>query len=492
MDVFLQQEIPPEYTGDITQQPNVTADSYHRYKEDVAMAATLKLQVYRFSVSWPRVLPEGDTSKINQDGVNYYNNLINELIKNNIQPMITMNHFDYPLATLKKTGGWANKAIVPAFREYADFLFKTFGDRVRLWTTINEANYYCMNFALLPVPGLYTPQVGDDYKCVHHTILAHMEAYRVYEEKYRKTQGGKIGAAALTLWCRPNSTAYEDIQAAERGNLFALGSIYHPVVYGDYPTALKERRVAHYSALEGRSSSRLPSFTDEERARLKGSADFLCFNAYMGTTVADGTKQPRPAGGGTIQSDRDAAEVASDTRPGHFGDLFMRANPWVLRDAPLWIRDNYNNTPLFITENGWADERGKADPKSDPLDDEPRVGYHSVYLQELIRVATEENVNVMGYLVWSLIDAFEWTAGYTRKFGLVHVDYENGSLNRTIKKSAWFFQELGTNRRVPKVPFTFVPGSSTGAGSKAIPMHYAMPFLFVFGLSCLHGLEINI
>ncbi|XP_052131873.1 myrosinase 1-like, partial [Frankliniella occidentalis] len=250
---------------------------------------------------------------------------------------------------------------------------------VRLWTTINEANYYCMNFALLPVPGLYEPQVGDDYKCVHHTILAHMEAYRVYEEKYRKLQGG---------------------EAAERGNLFALGSIYHPVVHGDYPAALKER-VAHYSALEGRPS-RLPSFTDEERARLKGSADFLCFNAYMGTSVAD--------------------------------------------DAPLWIRDNFNNTPFFITENGWGDERTDADP----LDDEPRVGYHSVYLQELIRVATEENVNVMGYLAWSMIDTFEWTASFWRKFGLVHVDYENGSLNRILKKSAWFFQEIGTNRRVPK------------------------------------------
>ncbi|KAE8742663.1 lactase-phlorizin hydrolase-like [Frankliniella occidentalis] len=467
MDVFLQHEMPPPYAD--MKQPNVTADSYHRYKDDVAMAAALKLQVYRFSVSWPRVLPEGDTSVINQDGVNYYKNLIEELIKHNIQPMITMNHFDYPFATLKKTGGWANKAIVPAFREYADFLFKTFGDKVRLWTTINEANYYCMNFALLPVPGLYEPQVGDDYKCVHHTILAHMEAYRVYEEKYRKTQGGKIGAAALTLWCRPNSTSYEDIQAAERGNLFALGSIYHPVVHGDYPEALKER-VAHYSALENRPTSRLPSFTDEERARLKGSADFLCFNAYMGTTVADGTKKPRPAGGGTIQSDRDAAE----------------ANPWVLRDAPLWIRDNYKNTPLFITENGWGDERGNTNPKADPLDDEPRVGYHSVYLQELIRTATEENVNIMGYLAWSLIDTYEWTANFGRKFGLVHVDYENGSLNRTLKKSAWFFQEIGTNRRVPKVPFTFVPGSSTGAGTKTVPIHYAVPFLFAIVLSFLH------
>ncbi|KAK3931564.1 Cyanidin 3-O-glucoside 7-O-glucosyltransferase (acyl-glucose) [Frankliniella fusca] len=474
MDYFLHLDLNGTYAA--MKPPDVAANSYERYKEDVAAAAALKLQVYRFSVSWPRVLPKGDTSEINQAGVDYYNNLINEIISHNIQPMITMNHFDFPLVTMKKTGGWADERIVKAFTEYADFLFKTFGDRVQLWTTINEPNYYCMNFALFDIPGVYKRQPGDDYKCVHHTILAHMETYRLYEQKYKATQKGKIGAAALTLWCRPNSTSYEDIQAAERANLFALGSIYNPVVYGDYPAALKDR-VEYYSRKEGLTESRLPKFTEEQKLRLKGSADFLCFNAYMGTTVADGTRAPHPDIG-TMESDRDAIEVGSNTQPGFFGDLFMRANPWVLREAPLWIRDNYPGVPLFITENGWGDERVGADP----LDDWPRVGYHSQYLQQLIRVAKEDGVKVMGYLVWSLIDTYEWTSNYNRKFGLVHVDYEGGSLNRTLKKSASFFQEIGTRKRVPKVPFTFVPGS----GSERILVHPSLSVLFVIILSWFH------
>ncbi|XP_034240850.1 myrosinase 1-like [Thrips palmi] len=442
--------------------PGMAADSYHRYKEDVKMAKALKLQIYRFSVSWPRILPDGDPSKPNPLGVQYYNNLINELKANGIEPMITMNHFDYPLSVLVKTGGWVDKRIVDMFTDYADFLFKTFGDRVKWWTTVNEPNYYCTNFALIPVPGLYERQPGDDYKCVHHTILAHMRAYRLYEERYRKDQGGKIGAAALTLWCSPNSTSYEDIQAAERANLFALGSIYHPVVYGDYPEALRQR-VDHYSALEGRTESRLPHFSEEEKKLLKGCADFLCFNAYMGTTVADGTYAARPTaaeGGGTIQSDRDAIEVGSNTIPGKFGDLFERANPWVLREAPKWIHENYN-MPIFITENGWGDQR-----VGDAKHDGPRVGYHSAYLEQLIRAHNEENVQVVGYLVWSLLDSYEFTANFGRKFGLVHVDYEGGTRDRSLKDSAWFFQYIGTHRKVPKVAFTFDPDAS-GAASTA-------------------------
>lgn len=437
-------------------EPGEAAKSYKNYAKDVEMAAALKLTVYRFSISWPRVLPEGHTGVKNAPGIQYYHNLIDLLIENNIQPMVTMYHFDYPYEIMKQYGTWSNRSIVEPFVEYANFLFSEYGEKVKLWTTINEPNYYCSTFALLEFPGIYTRSKGDDWKCVHNTILAHSKVYRLYEKNYRASQHGEIGAAALTLWSRPNSTSWDDVEAAERANIFGLGSIYHPVVFGDYPQLVKDR-VWKYSQLEGLTESRLPVFSPEEKEMIKGAADFLCFNAYMGTYMRDGTYDPRPASG-SIASDRDAIEVGTTTVPGQFTGMFMNNDPHVLREAPRWIHRTYNKS-IFITENGWGDERDFS--KVDPKDDAPRVGYHSEYLHQLLKVMKEEDIKIKGYLAWSLLDSYEWTANETRKFGLVHVDFENGSYNRSLKNSAWFFQYIGKNRRVPKIAYHFESSSST-------------------------------
>ncbi|XP_034237727.1 beta-glucosidase A-like isoform X2 [Thrips palmi] len=156
----------------------------------------------------------------------------------------------------------------------------------------------------------------------------------------------------------------------------------------------------------------------------------------MGNIVADSTYEPHPAPG-TMATDRDSVE----------------ADPKVLREAPLWIHRNYK-MPIMITENGWAHQRGGTGD-NDPRHDSPRAPYHSVYLQELLRVQREDGVDVLGYMVWSLLDSFEWSAGFSRKFGLVYVDYETGSLNRTLKDSSWFFQYMGENRKVPVLEFNF-------------------------------------
>ncbi|KAJ1531384.1 hypothetical protein ONE63_000065 [Megalurothrips usitatus] len=428
------------------QPPGRAADSSHRYEDDIAAAKALKLQVYRFSIGWPRVLPDGDPSNPNTKGVNYYNNLIDGLISSGIQPMVTMYHFDYPMAVLRANGTWAERTILEPFLAYADFLFKTFGDRVKLWTTINEPNYYCSTFALIEIPGLYTRKPGDDWKCVHNTILGHAMAYRLYEKHYRATQGGHIGGAALALWSRPNSTAWVDVEAAQRANEFSLGAMYHPLVYGEYPPSVRAR-VDYYSKLEGLSESRLPQFTAEEKHIVKGAADFLCFNAYFGTNMADGVHADRPRYG-TMDSDRDAIEVGFQSTPGQMAGLFMRNDPYVLWEAPRWIYKNYK-LPIFITENGWGDER----PNTDGRRDSARAGYHSEYLHQLLRVMKEEGVPIMGYVAWSLIDTWEWSAQTGRRFGLVHVDYANGSLDRSLKESAWFFQYIGETRRVPKVEY---------------------------------------
>ncbi|XP_034232398.1 myrosinase 1-like [Thrips palmi] len=441
-------ELPPGAPSLVP--PDRAADSYHRYKEDVEMAAQLKLQAYRFSVDWSRLFPDGNISNPNPEGVQYYNNVIDELVKNNIQPMVTMNHFDYPLAVMRRTGGWTDPRIVPAFEEYAGFLFRTFGDRVKLWTTVNEPNYYCMNFAVIELPGLYTRQPGDDYKCSHHTVLAHAAAYRLYEREFKATQQGRVGAAALTLWATPNSTKYEDIQAAERTNLYTLGAIYGPLVHGDYPELMK-RNILKKSLEEGLTESRLPTFTPEQKELIRGAADFLSFNAYMANVMADNSHAPKTSQYGDMASDRDAIETsARPATPGNMQGMFEHCTPEVLREATMWIRDNYD-MPIFITENGWGDEGIHGNL---PMHDEPyRSAYHSEYLRTLIKTIKEDNVNVIGYLAWSLLDSYEWTANYGRRFGLVHVDYENGTLARTLKDSAWFFQHIGETRRIPVLTF---------------------------------------
>ncbi|KAE8741606.1 hypothetical protein FOCC_FOCC012858, partial [Frankliniella occidentalis] len=415
--------------------PGRNADSYHMYKEDVAAAKALKLQVYRISISWPRIFPDGDVTKPNAKGVEFYKNFIEEICNAGMQPMVTMYHFDQPFEMLKRNLSWTNRdssGIVDNFVDYADFLFATYGDKVKLWTTINEPNYYCISFAVLDIPGLYTRGIADEYNCIHNTVLAHAKVYRLYESKYRLKQGGQVGAAALTLWGRPNSTSWDDIEAADRLNIFGLGSIYHPLVYGEYPPIVRER-VDRYSKQEG-------------------AADFLCFNAYFGSRIVDGTHQPRPRYGRVV-NDRDAIELEAAMVNGSrdFRYMFMKPEPSVLWEASRWIWRNYK-LPVFITENGWGDERTNHDPR----DDEPRMAYHSLYIRELLRAAKEEGVKVMGYIVWSLIDTYEFTGGFTRKFGLTHVDYEGGTLKRTLKKSASFFQEVAETRRVPVLEYTYV------------------------------------
>ncbi|KAK3933249.1 Myrosinase 1 [Frankliniella fusca] len=446
--------------------PGRYADSYHRYKEDIAAAKELKLQVYRLSVSWARIFPDGDITKPNMKGVEHYKNVLSEIVNAGMQPFVTMYHFDQPLEMIRQNLTWSDRRIVDNFVAYADFLFENFGDKVKLWTTINEPNFYCTTYGVAPVLGLYEPGYADEHKCIHHSVLAHAKVYRLYETKYREKQGGKIGAAALTLWGRPNSTAWDDIHAADRLNVFGLGSIYSPLVYGDYPPEVRER-IDRHSREEGLPESKLPSFSEEEKRIIAGTADFLCFNAYFGSRVVDTSYRPRPRIG-KFADDQDAEEI--NYEHGQLKGLFMEPDPTVLWEASKWIWKNYK-LPIFITENGWGDERENADP----LQDEPRMGYHSEYLRGLLRAHDEEGVQIMGYVIWSLIDTFEYTSGYTRRFGLVHVDYEGGTLKRTLKNSASFFQHIAETRRVPVLTYdykedkadstTTTPGTSAAASA---------------------------
>lgn len=208
---------------------DIAADSYHLYKRDVQMAKELGLNFYRFSVSWSRVLPTGFSNKINQAGINYYNNLIDEMLENGITPFLTLYHWELP-HDLQKLGGWTNPIIVDYFVNYAKVVFDAFGDRVKFWITINEPKQICYEgygsadkAPLLNMTGI------AEYLCAKNILLAHAKAYRLYDEQYRSKQNGVIGISISCSWYEPATDSVEDQQAAVDARRFdvSLSFLYY-------------------------------------------------------------------------------------------------------------------------------------------------------------------------------------------------------------------------------------------------------------------------
>ncbi|KAJ1523244.1 hypothetical protein ONE63_001126 [Megalurothrips usitatus] len=256
---------------------DVAADSYHRFKEDVAMAAKLKLKLYKFSMSWARILPKGDAKSNNTEGVKFYHDLISEIKAHNMTPMVILYHFDHPQTLEDEFMGWQDRKMVDRFAEYARFIFDEYGKEVDLWASINEPNMYCTYFNLMYVEAhLRKQDEVDMYTCLHNNILAHKEAYKIFKEG---RASGKLGFTSLIMHGKPATTSAEDVYAADSFNAIQTGMLLHPVVYGDYPQEVK--------LLVG---SKLPVFTPEEQKDLKDSTDFIGYNLYFGMEVT--YKQP--------------------------------------------------------------------------------------------------------------------------------------------------------------------------------------------------------
>ncbi|KAK3920467.1 Beta-glucosidase 5 [Frankliniella fusca] len=416
----------------------VAADSYHRYKDDVKKAAELKLSLYKFSISWSRVLPTADAKAPNERGVAFYNNLINAIIENGMKPMVVMYHFDHPRILEDEFMGWQSIKMADKFAEYAGFLFKTFGDRVEHWVTINEPNMYCAYFTQLCVQAnLRKPEDVNPYECIHYNLLAHMKASQVFRKLGLK---GKIGYSALLMYAQPATTSPEDIYAASAFNDLHAGSSLRPVVYGDYPQVYKNM-----------VGGRLLEFTADEKAALAGSADFVGLNIYFGMEASFNRFNNASADGGTsmflgqMSNDIPFINIAmAGSSDGGPLAAFTTINPDVMRNALLWTHQTYK-IPIVITENGYGDVLGLG------VHDMQRAAYHSAFLRMLVTTIKQYNVSVVAYSAWSLIDSFEFSGGYSRPFGLVHVDYEHGTLDRSLKDSSKFWIELGEKGYVPYV-----------------------------------------
>ncbi|XP_046546593.1 lactase-phlorizin hydrolase-like [Haliotis rubra] len=453
----------------------VSCDSYHNYKEDVRMLSHLGVTHYRFSIAWSRVLPHGTPDIVNQKGIDYYNNLIDELLAVDITPMISLYHWDLPQA-LQDRGGWLNESITEHFKLYAELCFRMFGDRVKYWFTFNEpwVVSYMGHGTGEMAPGLKEPATYP-YIVAHNIIKSHAKAYHLYNDDFRKTQKGHVGIVLNINFVGPRDPlSLGDIQASERGMLFALGWFSDPIFGdGDYPEYMKNI-IRDLSRAENRTTSRLPVFTPEEIAKNKGSADFYGMNMYTADEAWSATGVPSPPSYSTdslVHTAKNPAWLGS-------GSSWLKVTPFAMRKTLNWFRNRYGDVPIYVTENGVSDRNGS-------LDDTYRISYYRAYINEALKASQLDGVNVKGYTAWSLMDNFEWARGYSEKFGLYSVNFSDPARPRTPKASAAFYHDVikdngfvkgsRTDPNVPSfLPFenetlygSFPAGFSWGAASSA-------------------------
>ncbi|XP_015936955.1 beta-glucosidase 42 [Arachis duranensis] len=410
---------------------DVAVDHYHRYMEDIDLIAKLGFGAYRFSISWSRIFPDGLGTKVNDEGITFYNNVINALLEKGIKPFVTLYHWDLPLHLDESMGGWLNKKIIEYFALYADTCFANFGDRVKNWITINEPLQTSVNGYDMGIfaPGRSENSLVEPYLAAHHQILAHAAAVSIYRSKYKDIQGGQIGLVVDCEWAEANSDKIEDKSAAARRLDFQIGWYLDPLYYGEYPKAMRERL-----------GDQLPKFSEEDKKLLLNSMDFIGLNHYTTrfiTYATDSNEESRYYGaqemeriveweGGKVIGEKAASE-------------WLYVVPWGLRKVLNYVSQKYA-TPIYITENGMDDEDDDKLPLHEMLDDKLRVRYFKEYIAA-VAAAIKDGVDVRGYFAWSLLDNFEWAQGYTKRFGLVYVDYKNG-LTRHPKSSAYWFSRF--------------------------------------------------
>uniref|UniRef100_T1GN17 Uncharacterized protein n=1 Tax=Megaselia scalaris TaxID=36166 RepID=T1GN17_MEGSC len=424
-----------KFPDKITNRSNadVACDSYHKFNKDLQALVDLRVNHYRFSISWNRIMTNGDNSTFNPKGVEYYNYVINELLKHNITPMVTMFHYDLP-DELMKLGGMTNPEFVGYFEDYAKTLFQIFGDRVGNWITFNEPIDYCSGYGTgYDPPGISKSGIAD-YLCLQNTLKAHAVAYRAYKDHFYKVQKGKIG---ITLSTRFYFSKTNDFDVVNRAMQYGLGILAHPIYsnVGGYPEVVVQE-ISSNSLRENRPRSRLPQLDEYWRAMIKGSADFLGINYYTSRYV----EEEDPPTGPVPSYQRDA-RLKFFTDPS-----WKRAKSNGLEDLLKYIRDEYDNVEVIITENGWSDN-GEAN-------DYDRVEYLRGHIQAVLN-AVEDGCNVTGYTAWSLMDNFEWLMGFSEKFGLHYIDFNSQEKDRKPKLSSKFFTKLNIDRAAPPKGFKY-------------------------------------
>jgi beta-glucosidase len=388
---------------------DVACDHYNRMADDVELMKRLGLQAYRFSVAWGRVLPEG-TGKVNAAGLDFYERLIDRLLESGIEPMCTLYHWDLP-AALDDRGGWLNRDIASWFADYARILFERFDGRVKKWITLNEP-WVITDGGYLH--GALAPGHRNRFEAPiasHNLMRAHGAAVKAY----REAGAHQIGLVVNIEPKYPATDSAEDIAATCRADAYMNRQYLDPALKGSYPEELKE--------IFGEA---WPDFPAADFAAIAQPVDFIGINYYTRNVVRHDPDQWPLGASPIVQKDAIYTETGWEVHAPALTDLLF------------WFRDRYGPLPVYITENGAA----FYDPPTagdggvhDPL----RCDYLRQHVEAVSR-AIEAGVDVRGYMIWSLFDNLEWSLGYTKRFGIVHVNFE--TLERTPKDSAALYSRI--------------------------------------------------
>jgi beta-glucosidase len=390
---------------------DVASDHYRCWEEDIRLMRELGLNAYRFGIAWHRILPEG-TGRVNAKGLDFYRALVDGLLENGIRPMITLFHWDLP-AALDDRGGWLNPDIANWFAEYAQVCYGALDDRVDLWTTLNEpwvvTDGGYLHGALAPGHrNLFETPIAS-----HNLLRAHASAV----EAYRAEGQHQIGIVVNIEPKYPASDKPEDLEATARADAYMNRQYLDPIFFGTYPAEMKE--------IFGEA---WPDFPAGDLEHIRRPLDFLGINYYTRSVTCHDPAKPVQAG---RVRQRQATHTETD----------WEVYPEGLADTLLGVRQRYGNIPLYVTENGAAfyDPPTVEGEVNDPL----RVDYLREHLKVARRVI-QEGVDLRGYFAWSLLDNFEWSLGYSKRFGIIHVDY--ATQRRTLKASAKFYAEVIRSR----------------------------------------------
>jgi beta-glucosidase len=398
----------------LDQTGDVACDHYRRYKDDVAIMAELGLNAYRFSVAWGRIYPQG-TGVVNKKGVDFYSRLVDELLAKGIRPNVTLYHWDLPEA-LDNRGGWLNRDIAEWFCDYAATMFDALGDRVEMWSTLNEPWVVTDGGYLSGVLAPGHSNLFEAPLATHNLLRAHGGTV----ERFRSTKAAKKGKIGLVVNLEPKypaSQSPEDLAAVERADAYMNRQYLDPVFLGKYPAEMRD--------IFGEA---WPEWSDDDMRLIKQPIDFLGVNYYTRRV-----ERHHP--------DYLPLRTKHVPQPQHaMTDTHWEVFPEALTRVLLWVNERYGagKLPIYITENGAAfyDPPHTIDGRiEDPL----RTEYYRQHLRAA-HDAMSKGVNLRGYYAWSLLDNYEWAHGYSKRFGIVHVDYE--TQQRTIKSSGRYYSSV--------------------------------------------------
>ena len=403
---------------------DIAVDHYNRYKEDVSLMAEMGLKAYRFSIAWTRIYPNG-RGKVNEEGLKFYENLIDELIKNDITPIVTLYHWDLPQHLQDLYGGWESREIINDFNNYCVTLFKRFGNKVKYWVTLNEQNVF---LTLGYLTALHPPGVKDQKRMLQANHIANLASAKVIESFRKYVSNGMIGpsfafAPNYAYSCNP-----QDVLAAE--NAEDLNCNWWLDVYckGIYPAfAMK-----YYENL-----GVAPVIEDGDLEIIKeGTVDFLSFSYYMSQVAAYNPEQYQGASGGNLSLGLKNPYLSAS-------DWGWQIDPTGLRNALNRLYDRYQ-MPLFVVENGLGAFDKIEDDGS--IHDTYRINYLRDHIKAMDAAVNEDGVDLMGYTMWGCIDLVSASTGETAKrYGFVHVDkYDDGTgdLSRRRKDSFYWYKKV--------------------------------------------------